>query len=162
VSGEPRRAGVLAAGATLLCGVVLGIGPVSVGRIVAGYVLLLAAIAIVSLIRMLGADSEHAPISPFEYALSRTPERPSRPAELVRIERELTLGTSSAGHLHSRLLPLLREAAVARLGHSFTRERVGDDVWELLRPDRPEPDDRSGPGVSLRRIRGVVSTLERL
>jgi hypothetical protein len=162
MSGELRRAGVLAAGATLCCAVVLGIGPVSVERIVAGYVLLLAAIAIVSLLRLLGADSEHAPLSPFEYALARKPEHPGRPAELVRIEREITLGASSAGHLHNRLLPLLREAAVARLGHAFTRERVGDEVWELLRPDRPEPNDRNGPGVSLRRIRGVVSTLERL
>jgi hypothetical protein len=162
MSGELRRAGVLAVAATLLLGIVLGIGPVSVQRIFAGYVLLLAAIAIVSLHRVLGADSEHAPHSPFEYALSRKPEQPTRPAELVRIEREITLGTSSAGHLHNRLLPLLREAAVARLGLAFTRERVGDETWELLRPDRPEPDDRNGPGVSLRRVRGIVSTLERL
>jgi len=162
VSGELRRAAVLAGGATLLLGVLLGIGPVSLERILAGYVLLLAAIAIVSLVRVLGRDSEHAPLSPFEYALSRKPEQPTRPAELVRIEREITLGTTSAGHLHNRLVPLLREAAVARLGPAVTRERVGEDAWELLRPDRPEPEDRNGPGVPLRRVRGVVSTLERL
>ena len=67
----------------------------------------------------------------------------------MRIEREITLGTSSAGHLHTRLLPLLREAAAARLGVDLelrpsARARLGDDAWELLRPDRPEPDDRNG------------------
>ena len=92
----------------------------------------------------------------FEHALSRQPEQPTRPPELVRIEREITLGSTSAGHLHTRLLPLLREAAEARLGPRPTREQLGDEAWELLRPDRPEPGDRNAPGISLRRVRSIV------
>ena len=80
----------------------------------------------------------------------------------MRIEREITLGTTSAGHLHARLLPLLREAASARLGSRLTRERLGDDAWELLRPDRPEPADRNAPSISVRRVNSIVTTLERL
>ena len=51
----------------------------------------------------------------FEHALRRAELRPMRPPELVRTEREITLGTASAGHLDQRLLPMLREAAAVRL-----------------------------------------------
>jgi len=159
---ERVRIGLLVAGATALLGVVLALGPVSVARSLAGYVLLLATIAIAALLRALASGSDGPAHSPYERALSRKVEPPGRPPELVRVERELTLGTSSAGHLHNRLIPLLRDAAVARLGRDLSRERLGDEAWELLRPDRPEPEDRNGPGASLRRVRSVVSTLERL
>ena len=104
--------------------------------------------------------------SQFEHALSRNESEPSRPAELVRIEREITLGTSSAGHLHTRLLPLLREAAAARLGIDLelrpdrARAVLGEETWELVRPDRPEPHDRNAPGLPIRRVRAVVESLE--
>jgi hypothetical protein len=88
------------------------------------------------------------------------------------MEREITLGSSSAAHLDGRLLPILREAAAARLAarHKVelagrpeaARRLLGEDVWELLRPDRPESDDTSASGLPLRRIRDVVETLERL
>ena len=159
---EPSRVATLVGGTTLVLVVMLGIRPVSLDHIMAGYVLALAAIGIVSFVRQLGASSELQPQSPFEHALSRKPEQPTRPPELVRIEREITLGTTSAGHLHTRLLPLLREAASARLGPRLTREQLGDEAWELLRPDRPEPIDRNGPSISVRRVRSIVTTLERL
>ena len=111
---ERSRVAMLVGGATLVLVVMLGIRPVSFERIAAGYVLALAAIAIVSLVRQLGTRGEQQPPSLFEHALARKPEQPTRPPELVRIEREITLGTTSAGHLHTRLLPLLREAANAR------------------------------------------------
>jgi hypothetical protein len=159
---ERSRIALLVGGTTLVLVVLLGIRPVSLDHILAGYVLALAAIAIVALIRQLGAHGEYQPPSLFEHALSRKPEQPTRPPELVRIEREITLGTTSAGHLHTRLLPLLREAASARLGSRLTREQLGDEAWELLRPDRPEPIDRNAPSISIRRVRSIVTTLERL
>ncbi len=95
-----------------------------------------------------------------------------RPSELVRTEREITLGRSSAGHLHQRLLPILREAAAARLaaGHNVdlvrrpdaARKLLGEDAWQLLRPDRPEPRDHDDPGIPMRQLRTVVDTLEKL
>jgi hypothetical protein len=159
---ERSRVALLVGGTTLVLVVLLGIRPVSLDHILAGYVLALAAIAIVALIRQLGAHGEYQPQSLFEHALSRKPEQPTRPPELVRIEREITLGTTSAGHLHTRLLPLLREAASARLGSRLTREQLGDEAWELLRPDRPEPIDRNAPSISIRRVRSIVTTLEQL
>jgi hypothetical protein len=160
--GEPRRIALLVTGTTALLAIVLALGPVSVTRILGGYVLVLATIAIVELLRALAAGSDGPAHSPYERALTRKPEPPGRPSELVRVERELTLGTSSAGHLHNRLIPLLRDAALARLGRDLSRERLGDEAWELLRPDRPEPEDRNAPGASLRQVRSIVSTLERL
>ncbi len=161
MKSELQRVATLVGGTTLLLVVVLAVRPISLERILAGYVLALAAVALASLTRTLGGEHQRPP-SAFEHALSRRPERPARPPELVRIEREIRLGMTSAGHLHSRLLPLLRDAAAARLGGAVTRERVGDDAWDLLRPDRPEPEDRNAPGLPLRQVRSIVSTLERL
>ena len=157
---ERRRVAGLVASATAILVVLLGVRPVAVDRILAGYVLALAAIALASLSRSLRATGDTAG-SQFEHALGRKPEEPVRPPELVRIEREITLGTASAGHLHNRLLPLLRDAAIARLGSDFTREHLGPEAWDLLRPDRPEPADRSAPGLPLRRVRAIVEHLER-
>ena len=165
---ERRRIAIPLAAATLALIVVLGIRPVSADRIFAGYVLALAAIGLATLTRRLSDASEYQPSSRFERLLAREPEQPTRPPELVRIEREITLGASSAGHLHMRLLPLLREVAAAKLGVDLerrphaARKSLGDDAWEQLRPDRPAPQDRTAPGLPLRRIRSLVDALERL
>jgi hypothetical protein len=167
VISERRRVSTVLAFTTLGLVLALALRPVSVEQIVAAYVIVVAAIFLASLTRILAAESRRDQISQFEYLIARRADQPSRPAELVRVEREITLGSSSAGHLHTRLLPLLRECAVARLGVDFERspERahalLGDEVWELLRPDRPVPFDRNAPGLPLRRLRAVVDTLER-
>jgi hypothetical protein len=168
VSAERRRVVTFFVVVTVALIVVLGLHPVSTTRILAGYALALAAIGLDAFVRILGTESWRERGSLFEHVLSRKEPEPTRPSEIVRIEREITLGTTSAGHLHTRLLPLLREAASARLGIDFdlhpdrARAALGDESWELLRPDRPEPADRSAPGLPVRRVRGVVDMLEQL
>jgi hypothetical protein len=168
VSAERRRVAKFLVVVTLALIVVLGLHPVSTTRIVAGYALALAAIGLDAFVRILGAESWRERGSLFEHVLSRKTPEPTRPSEIVRIEREITLGTRSAGHLHTRLLPLLRDAASARLGIDFdlhperARAALGAESWELLRPDRPEPNDRNAPGLPIRRVRAVVDQLERL
>jgi hypothetical protein len=168
VISERRRVSTVFGAATVGLVVALAVQPVAPEKIVAAYVLVVAAIALASLTRILAVRSPRDRLSQFEHLIARRPEEPGRPAELVRVEREITLGSSSAGHLHLRLLPLLREAAVARIGVDFERhpERahalLGDEAWALLRPDRPVPIDRNGPGLSLRRLRKVVDALEGL
>jgi hypothetical protein len=152
--------------------VMLGIRPVSVHEIFAVYVLVLAAVALAALTRVARNSSDTPPQSEFDTALVVRTFDSSRPPELVRMEREITLGLSNAAHLYQRLLPILRDAAAARLltGHNVDLERrptaakslLGDDAWELLRPDRPAPRDRNAPGISLRQLRNTVSTLEKL
>jgi hypothetical protein len=168
---ERRRIVVLVTAATVGLAIMLGARPVSAQQILSGYLLALAAIALAPLTRLLRIH-EWDPASRFDAALRGRPADPSRPAELIRTEREIMFGLSNAGHVHARLLPILREAAAARLAarHGIALERspdaaralLGDDAWELLRPDLAPPPDRNAPGLSLRRVRELVETLERL
>jgi len=162
-----RRFGTSVALATLVLVVLLGARPLPADRLLAGYALLLAAIALTGLTSAMNAARVRTP-SRFEHELTRKPAPPTRPAELVRVERELILASSSAGHLHSRFRPLIREVVEARLDTDLAREpavarkRLDDATWELVRPDAPPPPDRSGPGMPLRQIRAIVDAVERL
>jgi hypothetical protein len=108
--------------------------------------------------------------SAFDEALRRREPEQRRPAQLERIERAVTLGTTTAFDFHARLRPLLREVAAARLARArgvdldspAGRAALGDDAWELLRPDREPPDDRFGPGLDPHRLRRLVALLETL
>lgn len=156
---------------TIGLAVALGLRPISVREILAAYVLSLAAIALVVLTR-LNAGDPWEPISEFERALRPRASERVRPPELVRMERELTLASANAGHLHARLLPLLRDATAVRLG---ARRRIdllrqpdeaghvlGDEAWDLIRPDRPEPRDAQAAGLSLRRISRLIDAIEKI
>jgi hypothetical protein len=168
VTPERRRLAIPVAVATLALVALLAVRPLPADRIAAGYVLALAAIGLAAVTRSLSSATSEQPASQFDRMLTRPVEQASRPAELVRIEREITLGAASAGHLHVRLLPLLREVASAKLGVDLelrperAKTLLGDDAWKLLRPDRPAPEDRTAPGLPLRRLRALVDTLERL
>jgi hypothetical protein len=148
--------------------IALGLHPVATDRILAAYVLALAALGLELMTRVLSSRSATRQPSEFEQALGRNTPKPTRPTDLLRIERELSLGVASAGHLHARLLPLLRDAASARLGFDLYRSparaqaALGDEAWELLRPDRPAPEDRHATGAPLRKVEHCIETLERL
>jgi hypothetical protein len=155
--------------ATVGLAIALGLRPISVREILAAYVLALTAIALLVLTRMARTEEEwERATSALEHALAPRKSVQARPAELVRTERDLTLSSSNAGDLHTRLLPQLREVAAARLADRHdtdladARDLLGDDAWEYLRPDRPAPDDRTAEGVPLRRIAALVDTIERL
>jgi len=95
-------------------------------------------------------------------AESEPRERPL--PEIKRIEREVTLAAASAYDLHFRLLPHLREIAQCRLeraGRQPGPETLGQ-WWELLRPDRPEPEDRFSSGIATAELRALVADLERM
>jgi hypothetical protein len=159
-------------GLTALLVVMLAVRPISTRQILASYVLLLAAVALAALTRIARNPWDAAPPSELDAALRRYVVRSMRPQELVRTEREITLGTSNAGNSHKRLLPILREAAAARLaaGHNIDLERrpeaartlLGEETWQLLRPDRPEPPDHDAAGIPMRQLRAVIDTLEKL
>ena len=125
--------------------VLLGAGPVARGTLVAGYALALAGIALTALTTAIG-EARHSDDSRFALELLRKAQPPSRPPELVRMERELVLASSSIGHFHNRLQPLLREIAAAR-GVPFA--------------EQPRPADPTAPGVPLRRLAALVDELER-
>jgi hypothetical protein len=135
-------------------------------RTTALHIYVLVVGAIVMLWVVVGADDAVARRyqSRFDAALTDAVERPTRLAGLERMEREVTLARASSFDLHFRLLPHLREIATARLersGKAPSPETLGR-WWELLRPDRPAPDDRFAPGISEADLRALVADLERL
>jgi hypothetical protein len=164
-----RRLAFPLAVATLTLVVLLALRPISTSRALAGWTLLLAALALIETAR--SARTQRRP-SRFETALRRKPGAASLPAELVRLQRRLELGAANADFAHRRLLPLLRATAAARLsarhGVDLARqpgraqELLGQEAWNLLRPDRPAPEDRHGPGVPLHRIAATIERVEAL
>jgi hypothetical protein len=169
---ERSRILTTVAGVTALLVVMLGIRPVSIQQILAAYVLVLAAVALAALSRIARSASETPVRSELDAALRSHVAGPTRPSELMRTERDIMLGTSNAWNLHKRLLPILREAAAARLaaGHNVdlarrpeaARKLLGEPIWQQLRPDRPEPADHDGPGLPMRELRAIVDRLEML
>ncbi|MET0607959.1 MAG: hypothetical protein ABW045_04315, partial [Gaiellaceae bacterium] len=89
---------------------------------------------------------------------------------LAKLEREVVLASGTSFDVHFRLRPVLREIAVHRLasrrgltldsGSPEVRTLVGDELWEVVRPDREPPDDRFGPGLPLARLRLALDRLE--
>jgi hypothetical protein len=165
-----RRLTGLVVSAAIALGVLLALRPISTSRALAIWIVLVTAMVLVPLVRHSRNDEQHR--SFFEAAVRRRAAKTHEPVELLRMERELELGIAGAGNAHYRLLPLLRSAAAARLAtrRGIELERrpdaaqaaLGDDVWELLRPDRPEPADRFAPGVPRDRVTAVIERLESL
>jgi Domain of unknown function (DUF4129) len=136
------------------------------------YLLVLGAIAVFAAVL---ATREAFPLdrgSALAAALEREPRDALRPHELERLEREVTLGTSTAFDLHYRLRPILREVAEQRLAdrHGLRLDRggreveaaLGEELWELVRPERKPPEKRWAPGLEDEAVRRVVERLEAL
>jgi hypothetical protein len=156
--------------ATVALAVLLGARPISRETILAGYAIVVAAIGMAAVTRALRESRFDNP-SPFVRQLTRERIPPTRPNELIRVERDLLLGTENAGHFHARLLPLLRGAAAARLSRhgvdlarqpEAARRLLGDEVWGFVRYDREVPDDPYAAGPSVREVRRLVERIEAL
>jgi hypothetical protein len=136
------------------------------------YVLALAAVVLARLWALLRAELPPRHVSAFDRALRRPARRPERLPELEKIEREVALGAATAFDLHYRLRPSLRRIAgellAARRGIDLdgdpeaARRALGDEAWELVRPDREPPRERFGRGIELGALGTVVSSLEAL
>ena len=79
--------------------------------------------------------------------------------------------TTHAGDLHLRLRPILREIAADGLRRrgvdldtqpQAARALLAPGTWELVRPDRPRPEDPFAPGLRARRCDAVLDDLEAL
>jgi hypothetical protein len=131
-------------------------------------VLCLAALASLGVVR----SAYPRTASPFAASLLRPDPTVVRPAALARLEREVSMARSSAFDVHHRLRPALLELAAgllsSRRGIDLAREperahlALGDDAWELVRPDRPPPAQRLGPGIEAAHLDRIVSALERI
>lgn len=112
----------------------------------------------------------YPPTAPLRTAGRRSPGRRNPPPTLARMEDELALGVSGAFDLHHRLAPRLRAVAAGLLlsrrrislsgDPDEARRIVGEETWEIVRPDRPPPEDRLARGISPKGLAGVVDSLE--
>lgn len=108
--------------------------------------------------------------SPFLASLRTTVLQAERPSSLARTERELSMVGAAAFDVHYRLRPVLTELAAdllsTRRGIDLDRspERahaaLGNEVWEIVRPDRPEPVERNAPGLDEAQLGRIVTALE--
>ena len=167
---ELRHAVLSVAVATIALVALLGARPISRETTLAGYAIVVAAIGMAALTRAM-RESRFDDPSPFERQLTRERIPPTRPNELIRVERDLLLGTENAGHFQARLLPLLRGAAAARLSQhgvdlarrpDAARQLLGEELWAFVRPDREEPVDLYAAGPSVRIVRRLVEQIEAL
>jgi hypothetical protein len=134
------------------------------------YALLVCVVVLVlALDALLSAYPAAARLRPHGRATD-PPRRP--PHSLVRLEQEAAIGVASAFDLHHRLRPRLRDLAVDLLD---TRRRIsldrhgdearailGDKTYELVREDRPPPEDRLARGLKPTELDEVVRSLERV
>jgi hypothetical protein len=132
------------------------------------FLLLVASAAVLALVRALSGAVPPAAVEPAARPRRATQRLP----ELERTERAVLLSTSNAFDVHYRLRPILREIAAQRLatrrGLSLdadteaARAVVGEETWELVRPEREPPELRFGPGIAAPELRKVVASLERI
>jgi hypothetical protein len=149
---------------TLVAGAVLAFTPEHRTTVAHAYVLVVGVILVRLAVAAVGDALPGRGRSPFDDALLPPPPAEDRLPELERVQREVTLATVTAYDLHLRLLPALREIATTRLernGRSANAETLGR-WWELLRPDRPPPDDRFAPGLAHDDLRALVADLEKM
>lgn len=135
-------------------------------------VLVLGAFGLGVLLSRLRRANPVAKSSSFERALRRRRPPRERLPDLERLERELTVAAQTAADVHYRFRPRLRRLAarllVARRGIDLdadpaaARRALGDELWELVRPDREAPRRRDAPGLSVAQMERVVGALERL
>jgi hypothetical protein len=161
-------------GAVLVGGVVAGfvalIIPVRNELVLDLYLLFVGAVALLALVRTTRVAHQGSERSPFESALRPIKPRSRRPPELVRLEHRLALAASTAFDVHYRLRPVVREIAAERLWSKHAvdldsepkgaESLLAEEIWELVRPDRPPPTDPFARGLGLGGIEAVVAKLE--
>ena len=171
-----RRAAVksaaLAAVALVILVVALQTLPFRHGVILQVWLIACGGLILLQLVSATRAPALDNEPSSFERALRSAPSPPERPPELARLEREVYLGMTGQFYLHRRLRPTLREIAEQRLrdrrgveldsGDADVLAALGEDGWELLRPDRTEHWNPDAAGILLVELERVVAALERI
>ena len=155
---------------TIALAIVAAVAPGRLSLALQIYGLVVAGMALLAL--LLALQRAYPPLdrSLVDEALERPEREEERLTELARLEREVTLGVASTYDLHFRLRPTLRETASAlllvRRGVDLDREPararavLGDETWELVRPDREPPADRLARGLDPEVLVRTVESLE--
>lgn len=154
-------------------GLTIGVSaqPGAAALAVEAYVLFLGALGLAALAKATSRTFEPAAASRVQVPQAKAVRDEGKPAELVRIERELEMATQSAFDTYFRLRPILRELVSTRLALSAVEldalggraeTMVGPDCWALVRPDAIRPDDHYAAGVPLPMVERAVAAVEAL
>lgn len=136
--------------------------------------LYLVALAAIGAMLLAGAALGRFLSEPPAGLVSRRRNRPRPPAagrlrSLEELERAFDFAAATAFDVHYRLRPRLVPIARHRLGvrgvsldlePGLSRGVLGDELWQLVRPDRDPPADRNGRGLSMAQLRELVARLE--
>jgi hypothetical protein len=164
------RGGLVVLVASLALVAALQLAPERRALAVSVYLLVLGAVALRLLVRLVQLAHPPAPRSELDAALRRRAPRPAAPAELESLARMLALASASGVYVHNRLRPELRaiarELLFSRQGIDLDAEPaaaravLGPTVWDLVRPDRHEPDGYETPGLPPPVLARIVADLE--
>ena len=134
------------------------------------YVLTVGAMALMAAILATRRTFPLEEASALAAALGQEERVAVRPPDLERTERMLSMAATTAFDLHFRLRPVLREVAEQRLadrrglrldsGDPRVQEACGEELWEVVRPEREAPDHRFLPGLDREALERVVARLE--
>jgi hypothetical protein len=154
---------------TIALAVVVGVLPGRAGLATRIYALILCGLVLRVAVKALARA--YPPARPLRRSAARSRNDRRPPTSLARLENEAALGVAGAFDLHHRLRPRLRRLASGlvetRRGISLDRDSqaasatLGDTAWELVRPDRPPPEDRLARGLPISDLRSVVEAFER-
>jgi hypothetical protein len=155
---------------TLALAVVVAFVPGRVGLVVRIYALVVCAAALT--LASTALRRAYPPETPLHESFTASPARPQPPSSLGRIEHEAALGVVGSFDLHYRFVPRLRSIASGLLTSrrrisldeqpEVARDALGEETWEIVRPNRPPPEDRLARGISPEGLGRVVDSLERL
>lgn len=145
--------------------IVLLVYPGESSRALDAWVVYLGALLLLALVRIAPGEREQ------DRRLPRRDEGPTHHiVELDRLERDVVLATGSELEQHVRIKPLLRDVVEHRLWRSRgielersperAREILGDELYELVRPGRPDPNARYFRGLDLKRLSSVLDEIE--
>jgi hypothetical protein len=164
------RGGVVVVLATIALLALLELSPERRPVLVSIYLLVLGAVALRLLVRLVQLAHPPGPPSELDAALRRRPDRLGLPAELESVARMLALASASGVYVTNRLRPeirvIAREVLISRQGIDLDAEPaaargvLGPTVWDLVRPDRPEPDGYETPGLAPPVLAAIVAELE--
>lgn len=156
---------------TVVAGAVLAITPPHAEQIARAWLLALALIgslAVAGLVASAPADTQRPP------ALWRRRRSAAAgiPADLESLQLAVELSVSSEFDRHYRLRPIMIEIASGVLArrHDVSLEHdqerasalLGLQLWELVRPDRPEPPGRGRRELDQTELVRMVESLEAL
>ena len=158
--------------ATATAGVLIAIALAGAERGLAlyAYLLLLCALALALLRQRIRASFPVA--IPLESRVRKPASRDERIQQLEALSQRIAAAETSTFDLHYRLRPVLRQIVAARLArrHGVDLDRdpersrmlVGEELWELVRPDREPPEERFARGLSNRQVDGLIDRVEAL